>query len=151
MTLKTKIVVIHSGGNANHIFRDETDKIFKYNNLELSNSFAIWAKSFQNLQNQEENGFPMVQSIIEFISIHPCWSCKFAYVVISLSLFLIIAIVDSFMKVLLSFLIIFKFQFNLLKIEIFLLHLLFCWIIIIFFKNIACLSFYLLVLCDPYL
>ena len=50
LTLKTKIVVIHSGGTANHVLRDETaDKIFKYNNLELSNSFAIWAKSFPNL------------------------------------------------------------------------------------------------------
>ena len=54
MTLKTKIVVIHSGGNVKHIFRDETDKIFKYNNLELCNSFAIWAKSFPNLPILEE-------------------------------------------------------------------------------------------------
>ena len=55
----------------------------------------------------------MDQSIIEFISIHPCWSCKFAYVVISLTLFLIFAIVDSFINVLMAILI-FKFQTNLL-------------------------------------
>ena len=54
MTLKTKIVVIHSGGNVKHIFRDETHKIFIYNNLELCNSFAIWAKSFRNLPILDE-------------------------------------------------------------------------------------------------